>query len=456
MNHPAHKQYGFEDIKRYLNGAMNPAEKYELERAALQDPFLSDALEGFEIHGTTSYGTHEQEITNTILQARDVAPIVPILKRRSWMRIAALFILITGVGILGYQNFRPGKNEAVTQQHDVTVQQDAMPESTLPEAKKKLSDTELSLPQATEKNSIKNNDIGALNFKEQQNAQPNFSPQQMEADAAIITANDTDISASKSNDEANADIATNRPYKSKEMVSNSDSIISLMPSNTIEEQLTGKVAGVQVGTDGYLSSRKITNVNTTLQGIVTDEAGKPIANVSVISADKKNVGITDMQGRFSLVTKDSSKDATVAAVGYLTAQVKLSNQASQNKFVLTPNASTLSEVVVTSLGISRDKKTLNYTSNKPEAALQPVGGWESFHEYVRIKLGMDSLEYYSEIPGEEMTIEFALDKDGNPSNVQILSAGGSEKADVVKRIIETGPRWTKPEKRRKVRTTIPR
>ena len=136
-----HIEYTQADIEKYLQGKMTASEMHALEKAALQDPFLSDALEGFEIHGTTSYGTHEQEITNTILQARDVAPIVPILKRRSWMRIAALFILITGVGILGYQNFRPGKNEAVTQQHDVTVQQDAMPESTLPEAKKKLSDT---------------------------------------------------------------------------------------------------------------------------------------------------------------------------------------------------------------------------------------------------------------------------------------------------------------------------
>ncbi|MBT1686614.1 hypothetical protein [Dawidia soli] len=34
------------DIERYLNGELSPAEMHALEKKALYDPFLADALEG--------------------------------------------------------------------------------------------------------------------------------------------------------------------------------------------------------------------------------------------------------------------------------------------------------------------------------------------------------------------------------------------------------------------------
>lgn len=456
INHQTHKQFGFEDIQRYLNGTMNPAEKHELERAALQDPFLSDAIEGFEEQGTASYTNHQQEIAAKLLPIREAAPIVSISKKMYWMRIAALIILIAGVGIFGYQNFKPGKTEVVAQQQEIGGKKDVLPESTLPEAEKKIAQTESSLPEATNKNNTNNKDFASLKLNEKQNTQLNFAPQEMEASADIKYENDADQSASKNNPDDNSDVTSNSNSKTKEMIGNADSISFFLQSNTIEAQLTGRVAGVQIDANRNAKPKISGNTNGLLQGIVTDETGKPLANVSVISADKKNVAITDMQGKFSIAAKDSSTDATVAAVGYTTAQVKLNMDAAQNQFVLAPAASALSEVVVTSLGIKRDRKALGYTTDKLENALQPIGGWESFHEYVRIKLGMDSLEYYSEVPGEEMTIEFTLDKEGNPSNVQILSYQGSEKGEMVRSIIETGPRWTKPDKKKKVRTTIPR
>ena len=35
------------DIERYSKGELSPAEMHELERKALSDPFLADALEGY-------------------------------------------------------------------------------------------------------------------------------------------------------------------------------------------------------------------------------------------------------------------------------------------------------------------------------------------------------------------------------------------------------------------------
>ncbi|HPH25121.1 MAG TPA: hypothetical protein PLW32_14630, partial [Chitinophagaceae bacterium] len=48
-NNNEHINYSKADIEKYLQGKMNAAEMYALEKAALQDPFLADAIEGFEI-----------------------------------------------------------------------------------------------------------------------------------------------------------------------------------------------------------------------------------------------------------------------------------------------------------------------------------------------------------------------------------------------------------------------
>ena len=44
---PGHKIYSAADIERYYNGLMSASERHALEKAALEDPFLSDAFEGY-------------------------------------------------------------------------------------------------------------------------------------------------------------------------------------------------------------------------------------------------------------------------------------------------------------------------------------------------------------------------------------------------------------------------
>ena len=50
------KNNGFtaSDIERYHSGKMLPEERHALEKAALDDPFLADALEGYMFTSTAS------------------------------------------------------------------------------------------------------------------------------------------------------------------------------------------------------------------------------------------------------------------------------------------------------------------------------------------------------------------------------------------------------------------
>ena len=52
LNDNTHINYSKADIEKYLQGKMTASEMHALEKAALQDPFLADAIEGFEIADT--------------------------------------------------------------------------------------------------------------------------------------------------------------------------------------------------------------------------------------------------------------------------------------------------------------------------------------------------------------------------------------------------------------------
>ena len=47
-DHKEHiSQYSAADIQRYVQGKLSAAEMHAMEKAALDDPFLADAMEGY-------------------------------------------------------------------------------------------------------------------------------------------------------------------------------------------------------------------------------------------------------------------------------------------------------------------------------------------------------------------------------------------------------------------------
>lgn len=80
-NESQHINYNFEDIQRYLQGKMSAGEMHEIERAALQDSFLADAIEGYSKISSETSRKHLNEL-NTELQKPSSSKVVSIKKKR--------------------------------------------------------------------------------------------------------------------------------------------------------------------------------------------------------------------------------------------------------------------------------------------------------------------------------------------------------------------------------------
>ncbi|TKK65308.1 SusC/RagA family TonB-linked outer membrane protein [Ilyomonas limi] len=99
-----------------------------------------------------------------------------------------------------------------------------------------------------------------------------------------------------------------------------------------------------------------------LQGKVVDSLGNPLSGVTIKDKSANASTITDANGTFTLPVRSNST-IIVSSVGYADKEVFVG---SQTNIVITLSASTasLNEVVVTALGVRREKRNLTYSTQQ--------------------------------------------------------------------------------------------
>jgi len=97
--------------------------------------------------------------------------------------------------------------------------------------------------------------------------------------------------------------------------------------------------------------------NITVKGKVAADGGEPVVGAYVFVKGSTNGQLTDGEGQFVLANVPSNGTLVVAFMGMKTQEVPASPSIS---ITMEPDAEYLSEVVVTAMGISREKKALGY------------------------------------------------------------------------------------------------
>jgi TonB-linked SusC/RagA family outer membrane protein len=100
----------------------------------------------------------------------------------------------------------------------------------------------------------------------------------------------------------------------------------------------------------------------TITGKITDDKGAPIPNAS-ITVKNSNIGTTaGTDGSFTLRIPANAKTVVVSSVGLGQKEVAVTNNTNAFNISLSSTSANLSEVVVTALGISRDRRSLGYAT----------------------------------------------------------------------------------------------
>jgi len=99
---------------------------------------------------------------------------------------------------------------------------------------------------------------------------------------------------------------------------------------------------------------------SSVKGIVKDISGQPIIGASVVVKGEKTGTLTGINGDFSLQV---SKNGTlvISYVGYVSQYISVAGKSNLN-IVLSEDVHSLNEVVVTALGIKRQKRSIGYST----------------------------------------------------------------------------------------------
>ena len=95
-------------------------------------------------------------------------------------------------------------------------------------------------------------------------------------------------------------------------------------------------------------------------GTVVDENNVPLAGASIVIKGSATGVATDFDGNFEIELSSGTETLVVSYIGYLSKEINAAVQSSAT-IQLLPDAQNLDEVVVTALGIEREKKRLGYS-----------------------------------------------------------------------------------------------
>ncbi|MEJ7646056.1 MAG: TonB family protein [Chryseolinea sp.] len=435
-----------DDIARYHNGQLTPAEMHALESRALNDHFLADALEG-----TAPLSTMELNDDISQLQSRLKHRIEEkkniVMSRWTWpLRIAAgLLVLISAtVVIISVQQGEPIGNLAINEEKEFAppVLRESTPLNDSISAGNSAISSEAEPGSAIEKNV---NPINPEREQKERNFSENAAGPSEQADASAPA---SEPERSKDAIVISDDAAVGK-IETKEKFDAEESIVQASPQS---DKISGARSPSSIKLDdGELKKRSAAEApgasrdkaTLLVKGKVTAEDGSELPGVN-INIKGTNIGtVTDVFGNYQLSVPESDPTLVLSFIGYVTEEVNADEANQETNVKLAEDATQLSEVVVTGYGIQRDPSEISSTLE----LASPAGGKKAYKQYLERNLRYPAAAADAKVEGR-VTIQFAVETTGELSEFKVLKGIGHGCDQEVMRLIQAGPKWS-PSKRDK-------
>lgn len=101
------------------------------------------------------------------------------------------------------------------------------------------------------------------------------------------------------------------------------------------------------------------SIQKLIKGVVSEENGTSLPGVSIVIKGTSVGTTTDIDGKYQISVPNESSVLVISFIGMLTQEITVGSQSAINITMLT-DATQMEEVIVTALGIKREKKALGY------------------------------------------------------------------------------------------------
>lgn len=401
------------DIERYLNGEMTPAEMHALEREALHDPFLSEALEGIDEAGTDSFLYDLKQLHNSVRQRTSLRK-TKIISMWNWsLGIAAGLILlaVTSVYIISII----GKDQQARQ----LAKQGDSAAKTAPSVEVDSS----AIDKSYEK-------ISALasepsDQKAVAKTQPGTTP---DIHSKIVQPSVAATETKPVQSDEPAELSETGPVRD-----------DAAPKEATTTDKTKAVAARKESGERKTNAKPESIARTVAGKVVSSDDKSALPGVNVVIKGTNIGTVTDGDGNYQLSLTGDQERLIFSFIGLQSVEAEVPADKNLN-VEMTNDFSQLSEVVVTGYGASNEADD----AENFEFA-QPSGGRKAFKQYLEEKMQYPDRAIENKVEGK-VTIEFSVDTNGQLDEFKVLKGIGYGCDDEVIRLVKQGPRWS-PSKR---------
>ncbi len=429
-----------DDIQRYREGSLSGPERNALEKKALKDPFLADALEGVDSVSPDEFAADVESLSKKITKANDPAWFTP-------LRIAAGIVLIVGVGSLLVLINEPEPTVLASKESaadSITIKSKDSLNSTLLALEKQ---TKEALDEATSQQSAKADQRIAATQKNESKAKSAADDKSAaEADLAKSdkkelqpAATEPVISAGREAEEADKDKIAEVEIQAedlKEEAPSAKKAIVQIPSEQQRRDKDARASGLRSDERAAASSGFVQQ-NITGQ-VTSTEDGSPLPGVNVVIKGTNQGAVTDVNGNYSVPSQGPTTTLEFSFIGMKTVDTKVTNNL-KNDVVMAPDATQLSEVVVTGLGLQNTTQ-----DNMPEPIVKlavPKGGLRAYNKYLEKNVRYTAAAIENKVKGK-VTIGFTVTTAGALIDFSVIKGLGHGCDEEVIRLVKEGPTWS--------------
>lgn len=367
-------QHDIELIRKYYQGLLSPAEKNLLEARALDDPFLQDAMDGFEQKGVNLVDLQSlnERLENRLKKSKRLGAVWGI---KQWGIAASVLI---GIAVASIYLKQMPKNETIAL-NEVQQKED------IPQEEKARIQTE----------SNDSVDINPATRQPELLAEIRKKPISQNKPNAFVPEEDVIV------EPLGTGVVATEPDQPQLMASN------IAPGTTAIKKEVSSTEGM--ASPGLLMAKRAFRNSTdfsvnVLKGKVVDETNHaPLPGVSITNLVTGSTTQSDVNGNFSIPAQNNT-DLEIKFLGYNTNKLK---KLSQDSVVvaLTPSQNALAETVVVGYG----------TQTREDIAAKPSVGWKRFKNYLDLQAAESNLGR------GKVELQFLISPNGELSDFKILN-----------------------------------
>lgn len=437
----------------YIQGLRKGKDAHRIEQDAMSDPFLSDAIDGYD----SVAGNHSERIAG--MQARIIRRTAPERQKSGAWKIAVAavaFIALLGgyFALMNHEASMMAAHESDSSDITIYAPEDYIDRRNLELAEMKDAgkDTRVNalvyivnlheVIKPVERISIYMPEVyyAQLNQKEREELSAEKRRMAEDNSTSMLAYNNTPSGEVDYAREVSNDVSENAPfaeaagadkffaenYDKMEKVTSPEPPL-LMPPATAKE-------------DSYMARRSSGN---TLRGKVVDENNEPLIGVTVKAKGSNKGTATDLDGNYQLYL-DSAADADLIAqyMGYET--IEIPNAKDNQVIAMKESRQLLDEVVVVGYGAQKKSavtgSVATVQSEEPvKTKPKPVIGSKEYSKYLEANLikpvNADGCK------NGKVVVEFNVNTSGRPVNIKVIKALCEAYNKEAIRLVEAGPDW---------------